>query len=98
MTFLYALREGACPKSYGVNVARLAGLPESVLKLAAEKSAEMETERRGEGPSSPLPCAGLSDARVMELAKAALRARDDADAIAAVWRDARRAAGLPVPE
>jgi DNA mismatch repair protein MSH6 len=98
VTFLYALREGACPKSYGVNVARLAGLPESVLKLAAEKSAEMETERRGEGPSSPLPCAGLSDARVMELAKAALRARDDADAIAAVWRDARRAAGLPVPE
>lgn len=25
VTFLYRLRPGACPKSYGVNVARLAG-------------------------------------------------------------------------
>jgi DNA mismatch repair protein MSH6 len=26
VTFLYRLTPGACPKSYGVNVARLAGL------------------------------------------------------------------------
>ena len=31
VTFLHKLAPGACPKSYGVNVARLAGLPESVL-------------------------------------------------------------------
>ncbi|KAK9807187.1 hypothetical protein WJX73_005617 [Symbiochloris irregularis] len=31
VTFLYKLAEGACPKSYGPNVARLAGLPPSLL-------------------------------------------------------------------
>ncbi|XP_050266514.1 DNA mismatch repair protein MSH6 isoform X2 [Quercus robur] len=43
VTFLYRLTPGACPKSYGVNVARLAGLPESVLQKAAAKSREFET-------------------------------------------------------
>ncbi|CAI0425114.1 unnamed protein product [Linum tenue] len=42
VTFLYRLTPGACPKSYGVNVARLAGLPEHVLQKAAAKSSEME--------------------------------------------------------
>ena len=32
VTFLYKLKSGACPKSHGMNVARLAGLPEEVLK------------------------------------------------------------------
>ncbi|XP_076885218.1 DNA mismatch repair protein MSH6-like [Bidens hawaiensis] len=43
VTFLYKLTSGACPKSYGVNVARLAGLPDDVLKKAAIKSEEFET-------------------------------------------------------
>ena len=30
VTFLYKFRRGLCPKSYGMNVARLAGLPDSV--------------------------------------------------------------------
>ncbi|XP_027349607.1 DNA mismatch repair protein MSH6 [Abrus precatorius] len=42
VTFLYRLTLGACPKSYGVNVARLAGLPTSVLQKAAAKSREFE--------------------------------------------------------
>ena len=45
VTFLYKLAEGACPRSYGVNVARLAGLPDSVLQRATSFSAEMESER-----------------------------------------------------
>ncbi|EPS69161.1 hypothetical protein M569_05605, partial [Genlisea aurea] len=40
--FLYKLMPGSCPKSYGVNVARLAGLPDSVLDKAAAKSLEFE--------------------------------------------------------
>ncbi|KAL8527225.1 hypothetical protein ACS0TY_005198 [Phlomoides rotata] len=40
--FLYKLMSGACPKSYGVNVARLAGLPDSVLQKAAAMSQEFE--------------------------------------------------------
>ncbi|GJR83688.1 DNA mismatch repair protein MSH6 [Tanacetum coccineum] len=43
VTFLYKLTIGACPKSYGVNVARLAGLPDNVLQKAATKSEEFET-------------------------------------------------------
>ncbi|XP_078179988.1 MUTS homolog 6 [Carex rostrata] len=43
VTFLYRLTSGSCPKSYGVNVARLAGIPASVLQKAAEKSNEFES-------------------------------------------------------
>ncbi|KAK9093562.1 hypothetical protein Syun_028473 [Stephania yunnanensis] len=51
VTFLYRLTPGACPKSYGVNVARLAGLPESILQKATIKSREFEAVygRRREG-------------------------------------------------
>ncbi|KAI3980709.1 hypothetical protein MKX01_025274 [Papaver californicum] len=42
VTFLYKLTPGACPKSYGVNVARLAGTPDSVLQKAAAMSREFE--------------------------------------------------------
>lgn len=42
VTFLYRLTLGACPKSYGVNVAKLAGIPDSVLLKAAAKSQEFE--------------------------------------------------------
>ncbi|XXG53994.1 hypothetical protein AAC387_Pa03g1985 [Persea americana] len=42
VTFLYRLTPGACPKSYGVNVARLAGLPDSVLQKASAMSNEFE--------------------------------------------------------
>lgn len=30
ITFLYKFAKGACPKSYGFNVARLANIPEEV--------------------------------------------------------------------
>lgn len=42
VTFLYTLAPGACPKSYGLNIASLARLPASVIARAAEKSAEFE--------------------------------------------------------
>ncbi|KAK1318580.1 DNA mismatch repair protein MSH6 [Acorus calamus] len=42
VAFLYRLTPGACPKSYGVNVARLAGIPQTVLQKAAAKSTEFE--------------------------------------------------------
>lgn len=34
ITFLYKLIEGACPKSYGFNAAKLAGLPTEVLYIS----------------------------------------------------------------
>lgn len=44
VTFLYKLAQGTCPKSYGVNVARLAGMPDTILERAAKKSAEFESQ------------------------------------------------------
>lgn len=42
VTFLYKLAEGACPKSYGPNVAHLAGLPPSLLARASVLSNTLE--------------------------------------------------------
>jgi len=42
ITFLYTLGEGSCPKSFGINVARLAGLPEDVLNKAKQVSESFE--------------------------------------------------------
>jgi DNA mismatch repair protein MSH6 len=44
VTFLYTLGNGVCPKSFGINVARLAGLPDDVLIKAKRISAEFEVE------------------------------------------------------
>jgi DNA mismatch repair ATPase MutS len=48
ITFLYTLGEGACPRSFGINVARLANLPEGVLRIAQAKSKIFESEMNGE--------------------------------------------------
>ncbi len=42
ITFLYQLIKGAAARSYGLNVARLAEIPESILRTAAFKSKELE--------------------------------------------------------
>lgn len=35
VTFLYKLAPGACPKSYGFNAAKLAGMPNEITKRAS---------------------------------------------------------------
>ena len=42
ITFLYKFVEGACPKSYGFNAARLAGIPNEVTQVARRKSSQFE--------------------------------------------------------
>ncbi|XP_022048016.1 DNA mismatch repair protein Msh3 [Acanthochromis polyacanthus] len=42
ITFLYQLTEGAAGRSYGLNVARLADIPDSILHVAARKARELE--------------------------------------------------------
>lgn len=44
ITFLYTLGPGTCPKSFGINVARLASLPTEVLDNAKRVSQEFEQE------------------------------------------------------
>ena len=47
VTFLYEVGEGVAHRSYGLNVARLANVPERVIGQAAEKSRELECMMRG---------------------------------------------------
>ncbi|XP_003699487.2 DNA mismatch repair protein Msh6 [Megachile rotundata] len=44
VTFLYKLSEGACPKSYGFNAARLAGVPLVITNRGHEISKKLEKE------------------------------------------------------
>ncbi|KAL4893317.1 DNA mismatch repair protein msh3 [Aspergillus ambiguus] len=46
ITFLYEVGEGVAHRSYGLNVARLANLPVSLLDVAKQKSAELEQKIR----------------------------------------------------
>lgn len=42
ITFLYKFTGGACPKSYGFNAARLADLPDEVIRRGSQKARELE--------------------------------------------------------
>lgn len=44
VTFLYKMREGSMDKSYGVNVAKLAGLPDDVISRATELLTSLEAQ------------------------------------------------------
>lgn len=46
ITFLYEVGQGMAHRSYGLNVARLARIPQRVLDVAARKSREMEEDVR----------------------------------------------------
>jgi DNA mismatch repair protein MSH3 len=46
ITFLYEVGEGVAHRSYGLNVARLAHVPKSVIEKAAFKSRELETSMK----------------------------------------------------
>ncbi|CCX06910.1 Similar to DNA mismatch repair protein msh3; acc. no. Q5B6T1 [Pyronema omphalodes CBS 100304] len=47
IAFLYKLAEGVAHRSYGLNVARMAGLPQQLLENAGKRSGMMEEEMRG---------------------------------------------------
>ncbi|XP_055614390.1 probable DNA mismatch repair protein Msh6 [Uranotaenia lowii] len=44
VTFLYKYADGACPKSYGFNAAKLAGMPNCIIKRAHELSKTVESQ------------------------------------------------------
>jgi DNA mismatch repair protein MutS len=53
IVFLYRIRDGASDRSYGIQVARLAGLPESVIRRAGEILADLEREKMSAAPPRP---------------------------------------------
>jgi DNA mismatch repair protein MutS len=60
LLFLHAIKAGAANKSFGVNVAALAGMPQSVLRRAKKVLAELEAKGgAGQGATAQL---GLFDA------------------------------------
>lgn len=46
ITFLYKFAGGACPKSYGFNAARLAELPDIVIRQGSQKAKQLEISNR----------------------------------------------------
>lgn len=46
ITYLYKLVKGRCPKSYGFNVARLAGVAANIISRAREVAKTLEDENR----------------------------------------------------
>jgi len=51
VTFLYKLTDGSSPRSYGINVARLAGLPTAVITLALQQSRLFEDKMQKKNSS-----------------------------------------------
>jgi DNA mismatch repair ATPase MutS len=66
VVFLYKLVEGIAPASYGIHVARLAQLPDSVLHRAAEIAAQVQEENERMQRR-------LADEQAVRLAAACLR-------------------------
>jgi DNA mismatch repair protein MutS len=55
IVFLHKIAPGSADKSYGIHVARLAGVPEDVLNRANEVLAELETHHVATRRSAPVP-------------------------------------------
>ncbi len=62
VVFLHAVVEGGADRSYGVHVARLAGVPERVTRRAALLLHALESQPRPGAPDSPAPAAPCSGA------------------------------------
>ncbi|GGZ14415.1 DNA mismatch repair protein MutS [Shewanella fodinae] len=55
IVFMHAVQEGAASKSYGLQVAALAGVPAHVIKAAKMKLQELEARDSHSGNTSPMP-------------------------------------------
>ncbi|CAM9356008.1 unnamed protein product, partial [Discosporangium mesarthrocarpum] len=66
VTFLYKLAPGPCPKSFGINVARLARLPQAVITAAQHKSHEFEIALSHQHASDSKGRLALSLLRLLE--------------------------------
>jgi DNA mismatch repair protein MutS len=60
IVFLHTIVEGGTDRSYGIHVARLAGVPHEVLKRAKEVLATLEDDAAHLEPGGPLPTASVA--------------------------------------
>ena len=84
ITFLYTLGDGPVANSFGINVARLARLPEEVLEKAKRVSSEFEMEINGEVAHSGIPPeqAVQQKQRLLEMIS---KGEGELDTIEALW-------------
>ena len=80
IVFMYHVKDGPANQSYGIQVARLAGLPDEVIAAAREKLCGLENQLIGMTPQSDL-FAGLAKPIVNELAKPSSALADKLDTI-----------------
>jgi DNA mismatch repair protein MutS len=66
--FLRRLVEGGASRSYGIQVARLAGLPSDVISRAREILSDLESESRDSGSHARSPASGAPPALDAQLA------------------------------
>jgi DNA mismatch repair ATPase MutS len=93
ITFLYTLGPGAVPKSFGINVAKLAGLPDEVLANAKRVSHEFEEEMNGlESNPRHMGIQRMSDEEAKEHVEALkiILEREDSDKLHSLWEQLRR--------
>ncbi len=103
LVFLHEVVAGAADRSYGIQVARLAGLPASVIKRARKVLADLEATRPSGTldslplfsyePPPPVPAHDPLRQALAALDPDALSPREALDAIYAL----KRAAGTPLP-
>jgi len=101
LVFMHAVKEGPANRSFGLQVAALAGLPKTVIADAKQTLAELERGTHGNGASKPSAKAAASpqsdlfaaprpDPRLAQLAEAVRALDPDAmtpkDALEAVYR------------
>jgi DNA mismatch repair protein MSH6 len=101
LVFLYRLTHGACPESYGLQVALMAGIPEQVVDAASEASQRMkvlmsENFKSSEGRSefSTLHEEWLKALLAMSGANRECLDEDAADIILCLWHEIRSQNGL----
>ncbi len=78
LTFCYRLERGSVDRSYGLNVARMAGMPSDVLKRANQLLREMQ--KQGAGQGNQMTLFGWDNSSVPASAQASDEAHDDSAA------------------
>ncbi|CAG9766738.1 unnamed protein product [Ceutorhynchus assimilis] len=67
VTLLYKLAEGRCPKSFGFNAAKLAGLPATIVARARQLSKEVEEEDKARNAFRQIFREGLKIGEIVKL-------------------------------
>ncbi|VEI58912.1 DNA mismatch repair protein MutS [Pasteurella multocida] len=79
IAFMHSVQEGAASKSYGLAVAALAGVPQSVIKLAKQKLAQLEKLSQQNADQR------IQDLRQLNQTQGELALMEEDDSKTAVW-------------